>query len=129
VETLQGQFSGYGSTASVVARTLDKLGLKEPLEHWSDETIDRVVNAFTDEKFPTVIALNKIDHADADKNISKIAKMQDPKSIVLCSAISEVFLRKLAKQSYIRCKCRGCLFSIVSWIKSIKSSTENVPRL
>jgi ribosome-binding ATPase YchF (GTP1/OBG family) len=86
----------------VVARTLDRLGLKEPLEHWSDETIDKVVNAFTDEKFPTVIALNKIDHADADKNISKIAKMQDPKSIVLCSAISEVFLRKLAKQGFIR---------------------------
>lgn len=102
VETLQGQFSGYGSTAAVVARTLDKMGLKEPLEHWSDETIDKVVQAFTDEKFPTVIALNKIDHADADKNISKIAKMQDPKSIVLCSAISEVFLRKLAKQGFIK---------------------------
>lgn len=28
--------------------------------------------------------------------------MQDPKSIVLCSAISEVFLRKLAKQEYIK---------------------------
>lgn len=28
--------------------------------------------------------------------------MQDPKSIVLCSAISEVFLRKLAKQDYIK---------------------------
>ncbi|QSZ33070.1 hypothetical protein DSL72_002655 [Monilinia vaccinii-corymbosi] len=102
VETLQGQFSGYGSTSMVVARTLDKLGLKEPLEHWSDETIDMVVNAFTDEKFPTVIALNKIDHADADKNISKIAKMQDPKSIVLCSAVSEVFLRRLAKQGYVK---------------------------
>ncbi|RFU29377.1 hypothetical protein B7463_g6949, partial [Scytalidium lignicola] len=102
VETLQGQFSGYGSTAAVVARTLDRLGLKEPLENWSDETIDTVVNAFTDEKFPTIIALNKIDHPDADKNISKIAKMQDPKRIVLCSAISEVFLRRLAKQGYIR---------------------------
>ncbi|KAK4657916.1 hypothetical protein QC762_202120 [Podospora pseudocomata] len=102
VETLQNQFSGYGSTSAVVARTLDKLGLKEPLEEWSDETIDRVVNAFTDEKFPTVIALNKIDHPDADKNIAKIAKQQDPNSIVLCSAISEIFLRKMAKQGYIR---------------------------
>lgn len=102
VETLQGQFSGYGSTASVVARTLDRMGLKEPLEDWSDETIDRVVNAFTDEKFPTVIALNKIDHPDADKNIAKIAKMQDPNTIVLCSAISEIFLRKMAKQGYVR---------------------------
>ncbi len=28
--------------------------------------------------------------------------MQDPQSIVLCSAISEVFLRRLAKQGYIK---------------------------
>lgn len=102
VETLQAQFSGYGATGKVVARTLDRLALKEPLEAWSDETIDRVVNAFTDEKFPTVIALNKIDHPDADANIARIAKMQDPNTIVLCSAVSEIFLRKLAKQGYIQ---------------------------
>lgn len=76
--------------------------MKEALEHWSPETINTVVNAFTDEKFPTVFALNKIDHQDADKNIAKIAKMQNPESIVLCSAISEVFLRKLAKQRFVR---------------------------
>ena len=102
VETLQNQFSGYGSTPQTVARTLDRLKLKESLEHWSSEIINSVVNAFIDEKFPTVFALNKIDHPDADKNISKIAKMQDPQSIVLCSAISEIFLRKLAKQGFVR---------------------------
>lgn len=102
VDTLQGQFSGYGSTSQVVARCLDRLGLKEPLQDWSDETVEKVVNAFTDEKFPTVVALNKIDHPDSDKNISKIAKMQDAKTIVLTSAISEVFLRRLTKQGFIK---------------------------
>lgn len=67
VDTLQGQFSGYGSTSSTVARCLDKIGLKEPLEEWSDETIENVVKTFIEEKFPTVFALNKIDHPDADK--------------------------------------------------------------
>ena len=67
VTTLQNQFSGYGSTSQVVARCLDRLALKEPLEAWSDGTIEKVVEAFVDEKFPTVIALNKIDHVDADK--------------------------------------------------------------
>lgn len=43
------------------------MGLKEPLGEWSDETIENVVRAFIDEKFPTVLALNKIDHPDADK--------------------------------------------------------------
>lgn len=101
-ETLQAQFSGYGATSTIVNRALDRCGIKEPLEDWSDETVERVVNAFIDEKFPTVIALNKIDHPDADKNIAKIAKQQDPNTIVLCSAISEIFLRKMAKQGYIK---------------------------
>jgi ribosome-binding ATPase YchF (GTP1/OBG family) len=60
VETLQGQFSGYGSNSQLVARMLDRINLKEPLEHWSDETVERMVNGFVDEKFPTVIALNRI---------------------------------------------------------------------
>lgn len=102
VDTLQGQFSGYGSTSNVVARVLDKLALKEPLQDWSDATVEKVVNTFVDEKFPTVVALNKIDHPDSDKNVSKIAKMNDPKTLVLCSAISEVFLRRLAKQGFVK---------------------------
>jgi ribosome-binding ATPase YchF (GTP1/OBG family) len=102
VETLQGQFSGYGGTSTIIARALDKLALKQPLQDWDNDTIKTVVVAFVDEKFPTVYALNKIDHPDADKNISKIAKQEPPERIVLCSAISEVFLRKLAKQDYIR---------------------------
>lgn len=50
-----------------MARCLDRLNLKEPLEDWSNETVEKLVNTFVDEKFPTVYALNKIDHPDADK--------------------------------------------------------------
>ena len=85
-----------------MARCLDRLQLKEPLQDWTDDTIEKVVNAFVDEKFPTVVALNKIDHPDADKNIAKIAKLNDAKTLVLCSAISEVFLRRLTKQGFVK---------------------------
>ncbi|KAK3700736.1 hypothetical protein LTR37_015818 [Vermiconidia calcicola] len=102
VETLQGQFSGYGANSTIIARTLDRLQLKQPLQDWDDATVERVVEAFVDEKFPTVLALNKIDHPDADKNVAKIAKQQPPERLVLCSAISEVFLRRLVKQGYVR---------------------------
>ena len=102
VETLQGQFSGYGSTSTIVQRCLDRMQLKQPLEHWDDATVLEVVNTFTDEKFPTILALNKIDHPDADRNIAKIAKMYPAERMVLCSAISEVFLRRLVKQGYIK---------------------------
>ncbi|KAK5944246.1 hypothetical protein PMZ80_003527 [Knufia obscura] len=103
VDTLQGQFSGYGSNRDTVVRTIERAGVtKEALEHWSDEAVGHVVESFVDEKFPTVLALNKIDHPDADKNIAKIAKAVPAERMVLCSAISEVFLRRLAKQGYIR---------------------------
>lgn len=102
VETLQAQLSGYGSTAAVVARTLDRLGVREPLEAWDEAAVDRVVGAFVDEKFPTVIALNKIDDPDAYTNLVKITKQQDPAMVVACSAKAELFLRKMAKQGYIR---------------------------
>ena len=64
--------------------------------------IHELVSAFVRAKFPTVLALNKIDHPDADANIARIAKSQPPESLVLCSAISEVFLRRLAKQKFVR---------------------------
>jgi ribosome-binding ATPase len=102
VETLQAQFSGYGSTAVLVARTLDRLALKEPLEEWTEATVDRVVSAFTDEKFPTVIALNKIDDADSYTNLMKITKMYKDSMVVPCSAKAELFLRKMAKQGYVQ---------------------------
>ena len=102
VDTLQNQFSGYGSTSSVVAQTLDAMKLNTPLESWDDETVVKLVSQFVKTRFPTVLALNKIDHPDADANVAKIAKQQPPESIVLTSAISEVFLRKLAKQKYVK---------------------------
>ena len=80
VETLQNQFNGYGSTPQIVARTPDKLRLKKSLEVWSPEIISSVVNAFTEEKFPTIYALNKIDHPDADKTFLRLqrCKIRNP---------------------------------------------------
>lgn len=101
IDTLQNQFSGYGSTASLVARAISKLDLP-PLETWDTDKIDQVVRAFTKEKFPTVLALNKIDHPDADKNVTKILKKYADVKAVLTSAITEVFIRKLAKQGYVK---------------------------
>lgn len=102
METLQGQFSGYGSTNATIIAALDSISLKTALETWDTATIHSVVSAFVSTKFPTVLALNKIDHPDSDANVARIAKSQAPESIVLCSAISEVFLRRLAKQKFIR---------------------------
>lgn len=92
---------GYGSTAKTVARAISHLKLP-PLEEWTPEDISTVVKAFTREKFPTVLALNKMDHPDADKNVTKILKKHPNAKAVLTSAITEVFIRKLAKQGYVQ---------------------------
>lgn len=111
VDTLQRQFSGYSANASLVQRALDllKSSAKEkdstpigPLETWDTDAITRVVKAFMAVKFPTVLALNKVDHPDAGKNVSKIILKYPDSKAVLCSAITEVFLRKLTKQGYIK---------------------------
>ncbi|KAK9479832.1 P-loop containing nucleoside triphosphate hydrolase protein [Lipomyces japonicus] len=102
VDTLQNQFSGYGSTATVVQRCLDRIKLTEPLENWNNATIERVVGSFVDVKFPTILALNKIDHPDSDRCIYRINHTYPFKDqIVLTSAISEVFIRKLVKQGFV----------------------------
>ncbi|KAJ3053349.1 hypothetical protein HK097_004487 [Rhizophlyctis rosea] len=100
-DTLQTQFSGYGANLAMVNKFVDKLAIKEPMEEWDDNMIKRVVDGFLDERFPTVVALNKIDLADADKNIDHICRKYDESRIVLTSALAEIFLRKLHKQRFI----------------------------
>ncbi|KAF8985082.1 hypothetical protein BGZ46_006044 [Entomortierella lignicola] len=100
-ETLHNQLSGYGATLLIVQKTLDRSGVKESMDTWDKETIKKVVDAFLDERFPTVIALNKIDLPDSDKNISKIMRKYGQSKVVLSSALAETFLRKLHKQKFI----------------------------
>lgn len=101
VDTLQAQFGGYGSHAPMVQRALHRIRGLPPLEQWDKEWITKVVRSFMIEKFPTVLALNKIDHPDADKNVSKIMLKYPETKAVLASAVTEVFLRKLKKQGFV----------------------------
>jgi len=60
------------------------------------------VDTFLEERFPTVLVLNKIDMPESDKNIAKICKKYPEANIVLSSALAENFLRKMQKQGFIR---------------------------
>ncbi|KAL6947422.1 hypothetical protein ACO0QE_002306 [Hanseniaspora vineae] len=105
VETLSQQFGGYSANLSMVQKALDKFKDSElpPLQEWNDEWILKVIEKFMSVKFPMVLALNKIDHQDADKNISKVMLKYGSKyKIVLTSAVTEVFLKKLKYQGFIK---------------------------
>ena len=102
VETLRAQLGGYGASKEMVAKAVRSVPNLPPLEKWDNGWITRVVKAFMKVKFPTVLALNKIDHPDADKNVSKIMLKYPEMTCVLTSALTEVFLRKLEEQGYIK---------------------------
>ncbi|TPX32407.1 hypothetical protein SmJEL517_g04448 [Synchytrium microbalum] len=100
-ETLQLQLSGYGCNLALTQKVLDKSGIKDPLEAWDDGKVKDFVDTFLDVRFPTVVALNKIDLPDSDKNIDRICRRYDQSKIVLTSALAENFLRRLHKQRFI----------------------------
>ncbi|RLV89705.1 putative GTP-binding protein [Spathaspora sp. JA1] len=102
LETLRQQLGGYSANKQLIGRALDLMPNLPPLQDWDNETIEKVVKSFMAVKFPTVLSLNKMDHPDADKNVSKIILKYPTSKAVLTSSITEVFLRKLAAQNYIK---------------------------
>ncbi|AMD18657.1 HBL245Wp [Eremothecium sinecaudum] len=101
LSTMQAQLGGYGANLDLVQAALSRTKDLPPLEKWDSSHITQVVKAFMQVKFPTVLALNKIDHPDADKNVTKIMLKHPHTKTVLTSALTEVFLRKLSKQRFI----------------------------
>ena len=120
VETLTSQLSGYGCSRKFIIRLCDKLGLnstfserpttsntgeptviKSMIETWDEAMVKDFVWKFLAERFPTIYALNKIDLKSSSKNIIKLFDKYDQSRIVLTSALSECFLRHLAKSEVI----------------------------
>lgn len=65
VDTINNQFSGYGSRPSMLRKVFDKLDLNSEearIEHWSQEQVEKMVQVFVQTRFPTVLSLNKVDH-------------------------------------------------------------------
>ncbi|KAI5951192.1 hypothetical protein KGF54_004266 [Candida jiufengensis] len=102
LETLRQQLGGYVANKQLIANALDLIPNLPPLQDWDDEMLEKVVWAFMEIKFPTVLSLNKMDHPDADKNVSKIILKYPKSKAILTSSITEVFLRKLVAQNYIK---------------------------
>lgn len=102
LDTLGQQLGGYSANRQLVGKALDLLPGLKLLQDWDQQTIEQVIRAFMKVKFPTVLALNKMDHPDSDKNVSKIILKHPDLKCVLTSSITEVLLRKLARDNYIK---------------------------
>lgn len=102
LETLRAQLGGYYANKQLIGKALDLIPNLPPLQEWDSDMVENVVKAFMNVKFPTILALNKMDHADSDKNVSKIMLKHPDTKCVLTSSLTEVLLRKLAAQNYIK---------------------------
>lgn len=102
LDTLQLQLGGYYANKQLLGRVLDSIPDLAPLQDWDRATLEKVVRAFMRIKFPTVLALNKMDHPDSDKNVLKIMLKYPDLPCVLTLSLTENFLRKLAAQNYIK---------------------------
>jgi len=103
-ETMQLQFSGYGSRLGLVQQVLNNLGESDAadLTTWDQPKVEQLVWEFIKERFPTILVLNKVDQETSDKNIAKICSTYDNQLIVPCSALAECFLKKLKQQRFIQ---------------------------
>jgi len=102
VELLSQNLSGVKILTPHIEKALKKLKLEEKqFSNWSKE--DKMDFATECRRYskPIIIAANKCDIASAEENIKKMQSTFPEKTIVACSAASELALRKAAQQNIL----------------------------
>lgn len=100
-EAVAKQFSGLKVSEEQVKEVLRKSNLPEKPTSWSDEQVFTFASTLREISKPMIIAANKCDHENADKNIKKLRDAFPNKLIYACSADSELALRQASKAGLI----------------------------
>ncbi len=101
-ESIAKQFSGLNVTEGIVAHMINKLGLdSENATKWTEEQLKDFAVELRKKTKPMIVAANKCDVAEAEKNFEKLKKEFPSHMIVPCSAESELALREAAKKKLI----------------------------
>jgi hypothetical protein len=101
INLIATQFSGLGIKIEDIKEVILKLALdEEKPSTWSKENIFTFVKELQRVSKPIVIAANKIDLADADKNL-ELLKQEHIEFIPISSA-SELALKKAARSGFIK---------------------------
>ncbi len=98
LEVMAQNLSGIGANALQIDKAVSKLGLwKKTFIEWNEENFEAFSKAVREESKPMIIAANKADIA-SEEQIEKLRKKFPEKIIVPCSAVSELTLKKAAKE-------------------------------
>ena len=103
VDLLAQNLSGVKILANHIEKALKKIGIEEKMfPDWSDEDKMQFAIECRKQSKPIIIAANKCDLPMAEENIKKMKEKFPDKTIVPCSAASELALRKAAKQNILK---------------------------
>lgn len=108
-EGISKRFTGLGINEYQVHEVLQRLSLiSKPSKDWQDSDLLNFVKELRKTTKPIIIAANK---ADLCKNLDIIQKISD--NVILCSAETELILRKASKAGIIHYESGDDTFSIV----------------
>lgn len=95
------QFSGLKVKEEHVKSAMSKLNFSSQPSKWNDEQLMKFASELRKKSKPMIIAANKIDTANGKENYEKLRKKFPDKTIIPCSADSELALREAAKREII----------------------------
>ena len=95
------QFSGLKVNEEHVNNVLIKLKLPERASTWTEEQLMNFANGLRKESKPMIIAANKVDYPNGEKNFKIIEEKFKDYIVIPCSADSELALRQAAKSGLI----------------------------
>ncbi|MEM4282173.1 MAG: redox-regulated ATPase YchF [Candidatus Woesearchaeota archaeon] len=100
---LARQLSGLNVSEELVRELISKLGL-DPLSpmSWSEEVLHSLAIDLRKRTKPLLIAANKADIPESEKNIKRMVELFPDKEVVPCSAEAELALKEAAKAGLIK---------------------------
>ncbi|MBW2995272.1 redox-regulated ATPase YchF [Candidatus Woesearchaeota archaeon] len=101
-KALDKLLSGLGATEDLIKNTIKELNLDPMPTKWTDEQIKQLATILRKITKPMIIACNKIDIPNADKNFERLKKQFPDRIMVACSAESELALREAHKNQMIK---------------------------
>jgi len=100
---LAKQLSGLKVTEALVQESIDLLGFdKEKPQQWTEDQLLALAVRLRKATKPMIIACNKIDVSEAEKNFVRLQKQFSNETFVRCSAESELALKEAGKNGKIK---------------------------
>jgi ribosome-binding ATPase YchF (GTP1/OBG family) len=101
-KALAKQLSGLRVTEEMIKESIKELNLDaEKPSTWDEEDLKNIATSLRKKTKPMIIACNKIDIPDADKNFERLKQEFTDYLFIGCSAESELALREASKHSLI----------------------------